>query len=173
MKIFHRISLYHLHFSGISVVSGDVGTWTDHGLPAETFAVSKLLTWSKPEEFAQNYWLAPDRGTGQFVLDLGNTVTVRNIFLVNTHNGVAKDRGTKDFKVFLGFGATGPWMQVLKQTLPDSRNLEPVPPRTYEITPTFARYVKFELLSYWGYGGGLQFFTVNEKTIGKSESNFI
>merc|ERR1711996_54170 len=84
---------------GVSVVSGDVGTWPQHGYPANTWRVENLLTWSKPEVFAKNYWLAPDKETGgQFILDLGQTVAVKSIVLVNTHNGRGKDRGTKGFR---------------------------------------------------------------------------
>ena len=140
-------------------MSGDVGTHS--GLPEDTFAVEKLLTWSKREEL--NYWLAPDNKTGaQFILDLGQLVKVRNIVLVNTHNGNKRDRSTKGFMVSLAFQTSGPWEQVLKQELPDNRNyVEPAPPKIIEIYPTEARFVKFELLSFWGKGGGLQYFAVN------------
>ena len=141
-------------------MSGDFGTWD--GQPADTWGVHQLLTWSKTEVFAKNYWLAPDKKTGgQFILSLGNLVTVSNIFLVNTHNGGCKDRATRGFKVFLGPKVSGPWKQVLQGELKDSRNVEHVPPEKFGINPTPARYVKFELLSYWGLGGGLQFFAVN------------
>ena len=55
------------------------------------------------------------------------------------------------------------WKEVLHEELPDPRNLDPVPPNKFHICPEPAKYVKFELLSYWGdKGGGLQYFAVNE-----------
>lgn len=148
---------------GIMVYSGDYGTWTHHGHAEDSFSVDKLLSCSSPEVFKQNYWLAPDGETGsEFVLSLGQSTTVRNILLVNTHNGYHKDRASKEFKVFLSDSPDGPWTKVLQDQLPDSRNLEPVPSKNFKTRPTTARFVRFKLISYWGHGGGLQYFTVNQ-----------
>ena len=156
---------------GILVYSGDYGTWTHHGHAEDSFSVDKLLTCSSPEVFKQNYWLAPDQETGsKFVLSLGQSTTVRNILLVNTHNGYHKDRASKEFKVFLSNAPEGPWTKVLHDQLPDSRNLDPVPAKNFQILPTTAKFLKFKLISYWGSGGGLQYFTVNQ---GKRQVTFM
>ena len=140
----------------MSVQSGDV--WDND----DTYAVEKLLTWSNPE-VRGSYWLARDRNKGgEFILNLGQIVTVSNIFIVNTHNGNNRERGTKSFKISLA-RYWGTWMEVLTDELPDPRNLDPVPPNKFYICPMPVKYVKFELLSYWGdKGGGLQYFTVNK-----------
>ena len=65
------------------VHSGDV--WDSD----DTFAVEKLLTWSNPE-VRGSYWLAPESRRGDFILNLGQVVTVSNIFIVNT-----RYKGTK------------------------------------------------------------------------------
>ena len=139
----------------VLVHSGDV--WDSD----DTFAVEKLLTWSNPE-VRGSYWLAPESRRGDFILNLGQVVTVSNIFIVNTHNGNNRERGTKSFKISLA-RYWGTWMEVLTDELPDPRNLDPVPPNKFYICPMPVKYVKFELLSYWGdKGGGLQYFTVNK-----------
>ena len=71
------------------------------GLPEDTFAVEKLLTWSSPEISQESYWLAPEQSLGNFSLELGETsaTVVSNIFIVNTHNGDVRDRGTRKFQV--------------------------------------------------------------------------
>ena len=53
----------------------------------------------------------------------------------------------------------GPWTRVLSGRLEDSRHKpDPLPVMKYQISPTVARYVKFELYSWYGQGGGLQYF---------------
>ena len=58
---------------------------------------------------------------------------------------------------------TGPWQQVLDRTLNDSRNQDdPLPLQTFTFDFTASRYVKFKLLSFWGKGGGLQYFNIKK-----------
>ena len=50
-------------------------------------------------------------------------------------------------------------MRVLHQTLNDTRLAEdPLPLQNFSITPSEGRFVKFELLTFYGKGGGLQYF---------------
>ena len=142
----------------ITVHSGD---FYDH-----RFTVDKLLTYSAKEihsTFA-NYWLAPNSKSGVgFILDLGETKIVDNIFLTNCRNGRYRDRATKDFHVYLSIDGHGPWTKVLEDTLPDERREDSIRSKSYKIHPTRARFVRFLLISYWGRGGGLQYFTVNKE----------
>ena len=56
----------------------------------------------------------------------------------------------------------GPWKMVLQKTLDDSRkHIDPLPLQEFSITSTKGRFVKFELVSYYGLGGGLQYFNIN------------
>ena len=51
---------------------------------------------------------------------------------------------------------------VLQKTLDDSRKqTDPLPEQEFSIPPTQGRFVKFELVSYYGHGGGLQYFNIN------------
>ena len=56
----------------------------------------------------------------------------------------------------------GPWEMVLQKTLDDSRKqTDPLPLLGFPIPSSQARFVKFELVSYYGNGGGLQYFNIN------------
>ena len=124
-----------------------------------------MLTHSEQEVFKENYWLAPDgKVGGQFLLDLRVEMDIRKIIVVNTHNGHVRDRGTREFKVEMSTGAYGPWREVVHEELPDSRRMNPVPAKEFKLVYKIkARFVKFTLLSYWGNGGGLQYFAVSNQ----------
>ena len=52
---------------------------------------------------------------------------------------------------------------MLDETLKDSREeSDPLPLQTFNFDPVTARFAKFKLLSYWGNGGGLQYFTIKQ-----------
>ena len=67
-------------------------------------------------------------------------------------------------KVSVSDSANGPWTEVLSDSLPDSSNLDPVPLSKFNIQRVSARFVRFKLLSYWGVGGGLQYFHASESS---------
>ena len=67
----------------------------------------------------------------------------------------------------------GPWQMVLEMTLDDSRQqTDPLPVQEFSIPTTQGRYLKFELVSYYGNGGGLQYFNINNNgpTVVKEKS---
>ena len=69
---------------------------------------------------------------------------------------------------------------VLQKTLEDSRkHIDPLPLQEFSIPSTQGRFVKFELVSYYGLGGGLQYFNINnngpkvvKEKSGKYDSRF-
>ena len=66
------------------------------------FPAEKMLTKSLKEEFAKNYWLLPDRTTGKgFIIDFRIKKSFNMVKLKNTHNAHAKDRSTKEFKIYI------------------------------------------------------------------------
>ena len=66
------------------------------------FPAEKLLTKSLKEEFAKNYWILPDRATGKgFMIDFRIKKSFNMVKLKNTHNAHAKDRSTKEFKIYI------------------------------------------------------------------------
>ena len=146
----------------VSVVRGDHGVWDD--IPGDSFAVEKLLTNSNLEIFGENYWLAEDNTRAEFVLDLGCEKMVDGVELVNTKSGLHDNRGTKQFSVSLRQNSEAPWEKVLRATLEDPRGqqTDPLLLQTFSFQAMSARLVKFNLSSWYGWGGGLQYFSVKE-----------
>jgi len=144
------------------IVSGDVFN--------ENFKVENILTWSIPEaRFPSagsmgNYWIAPNEIQGEFVLKFDQPRTVDTITIVNAYNFPHYDRGTNEFKVYLADSEYGPWTEVLHDFLEDPRNTNEaeasVPPRFFNLTnPICGQYVRFQIISWYGVGGGLQYFS--------------
>ena len=77
-----------------TIYSGDT-------LNKDHFLASHVLTRQVVEEWGKSYWLAPHRGLGQFIMNLGCVKTINTIELVNTHNAHGKDWSTKGFQVYL------------------------------------------------------------------------
>ena len=150
------------------MVTEDHGTWDC--CPEDAFAVKKLLTKGAVEVHHENYWLAPHGKPAEFVLDLGCNKIVNVVKLVNTHNGDHRDRSSKEIKVSISSSRAGPWSQVLHETLEDSRKQsDPLPVLSFPIyneddgeEEFTARFVKFNLISWYGGGGGLQYFAVKK-----------
>eukprot|EP00092_Neocalanus_flemingeri_P012747 GFUD01013736.1.p1 GENE.GFUD01013736.1~~GFUD01013736.1.p1 ORF type:complete len:403 (-),score=79.02 GFUD01013736.1:170-1258(-) len=129
------------------------------------FTVENLLTIQNKELVVDNkatYWLSPNARTATFILNLGCRETFDSIRLVNVHNRDYKDRATKQFRLYTSQTKSGPWTQVLDTQLEDSRQQQdPLPIQLIALdTKTTAQFVKFELLSWWGRGGGLMYFNI-------------
>ena len=111
-----------------------------------------------------NYWLSEDKkkGEGQgFVMNLGRSKTVRGVYLKNTHNAKYRDRSTKKFRILGSDTEDGPWQELLVADLEDSRQQKPPPLQHLMFENSAAvSFIKFELLEYYGTGGGLQYFAV-------------
>ena len=60
---------------------------------------------------------------------------------------------------------SGPWTTVLETTLVDSREQEdPLPLQTLGLGKTVdANFIKFDLLEYYGNGGGLQYLNIERQ----------
>ena len=114
----------------------------------------------------QNYWLSANKKAGPdegFILDLGCTTKAIGVLLKNAQNGFHKDRGTKKFKL-LGStesGTDGPWQTILEKDLEDPRQQRPPPVQKLLFEKEVdVRFLKFEMLEFWGNGGGLQHLSV-------------
>ena len=92
----------------------------------------------------------------------------------NTHNrksdprahlgDLGTKRGTKRFRLL---GSTrspdGPWQIILEANLEYRYSRKERPPPVKQLifeNPLLVRFVKFELLQFWGLGGGLQYFSI-------------
>ena len=125
------------------------------------FLAQNTITNDPKEIMEKNYWLGPDKKVGSFTLDLGCETRVSMVEIVNTHNAQYKDRSTKEFKVLVSKNENGSWDEVVHKTLEDSRFLpDPLPLKKFSFAEHIIKYVKFEILSFYGNGGGLQYFHV-------------
>ena len=81
--------------------------------------------------------------------------------LKNTHNAWANDRGTQDFTISISESIDGPWTDILTGTLPDARNVYPVPVLNFDLeNEVETQYLRFQVDTFYGdYGGGLQYFS--------------
>ena len=127
--------------------------------------VGKVAETGKP---MFNIWLAPNKRAGPetgFTLDLGCVKKAEGVRLKNTHNRQYRDRSTKKFRL-LGSptSAEGPWQTLLEANLEDSRQQRPPPIKQLMFeNPQNVRFIKFELLEFLQWGGGLQYFEVLSK----------
>ena len=128
-------------------------------------AIGKVAKTGKP---LYNIWLAPSKKAGPdqgFTLDLGCAKKAEGVLLKNTHNRQYRDRSTKKFRL-LGSptSAEGPWQTLLEANLEDSRQQRPPPIKQLMFeNPQNVRFIKFELLEFLQFGGGLQYFEVLAK----------
>ena len=92
---------------------------------------------------------------------LGCNKKVAGVSLRNTHNAGHHDRSTKKFRILGSVTKNGPWQEFLVANLEDSRRQNP-PPLQQLIFANSAvvSFIKFELLEFYGSGGGLQYFAV-------------
>ena len=57
--------------------------------------------------------------------------------------------------------SSGPFEELLVASLQDSRQQKPVPSIDFAFPQTTVRFVRFEIIDFWGNGGGLQYFKVH------------
>ena len=111
-----------------------------------------------------NYWLAENGKTGEeqgFILYLGCRKTVTGVSLRNTQNAEHQDRSTKKFRILGSATNSGPWQELLVADLEDSRHQNPPPLQQLMFDKSaVVSFIKFELLEFYGSGGGLQYFAL-------------
>ena len=153
----------------------------------ERFGAENVLTLEEDLRNSQgrgNYWLAANRRSkGQgFKVDLKCDMFASTILLKNTHNEKMRDRSTKKFKVLGSKKLEGPWVRLfrpsifakplfqvvlLETELADSRNDRNPPLKTFPLKKEVElRFLHFQLIDFWGKGGGLQYFSVEPGVLG-------
>ena len=116
----------------------------------------------EPDDEPPTFWITKDdfKGTG-FIMDLGHQYCIREITLKNTHNRSYRDRATDNFTIQVSNAENGGFKNLLTSKLEDSRALEcnSIPLHTYHVSKCF-RYLRFIVNSYYGNGGGLNYFNL-------------
>ena len=113
-----------------------------------------------------NYWLTNAGASGpdaRLVLHLGCEKTINGFYVRNTVHGGKRDRGTRDFSIFSGNSPDGPWDLLIKDTLEDPRSsrLE-ITFFFHTITNITVEFVMFQIDTFYGPCGGLQYFSENK-----------
>jgi len=107
-----------------------------------------------------SFWLTGDNETGYFVIDLLGLYEISIFQIQNTHNRQHNDRGTKDFHISLSHdGIT--YETVIQETLASVFGTgNNIPLVSYTIPSTSARYVRFDVDSYYLHSGGINELSV-------------
>jgi Concanavalin A-like lectin/glucanases superfamily/Lamin Tail Domain/CotH kinase protein len=134
------------------------------------FHPSKVTDGSTTDVFSSTYWLGREGVANEsFIVDLGAPVDVRWLYLRNTHNTQYNDRATLSFRVFASSSVDGTNnlvspVQILSNTLARVDNQSPIQAQAFSanngLTPTTARYLKFESLTALNNNAGLNEFEV-------------
>ena len=109
-----------------------------------------------------SFWLAPNGATDSYVvIDLGAIMVVDEIRLQNTHNRSHNDRGTEDFRLSLSNDGAS-FTPIIDSTMDSVWGTgSAIPIESYSVANVSARYVRFDLDSYYGVkGGGLNEISV-------------
>merc|ERR1712212_625420 len=110
-----------------------------------------------------NYWVTSDGKTGEeasLYMRFQCPVTITGVMLQNTHNAGYNDRGTQNFTISIPDQVTGAWTDIMTSSLPDARNVSSVPVFTFQLeTQVETSQVRFQVDSFYGRGGGLQYFS--------------
>ena len=116
-------------------------------------------------EYFLNYWLAAENAIGadaQITLDLDCEKWINGVYIRNTHNSYLNDRGTKNFTLF-GFNASGVLDILTHGQLPDQRNVTGEWTQFFPLnTLVYVKFLKFQVDSFYGKGGGLHYILENE-----------
>jgi hypothetical protein len=136
------------------------------------------------DESQNSYWLGSEKTENQHVtIDLGQAFQLERIELVQTHNGISDDRGTKEFELWAGSEiddrrALVEPVLIAKGTLPNAIGtgarlpVHVVSLADGNLTAANARYLHFVAKTYYGLGTGLseiRVFGQKHSTINKSE----
>jgi hypothetical protein len=109
-----------------------------------------------------SYWITPNNTLGAFIIDLGSVDKVTYFEIQNTRNRIYGDRGGEDFKIYLSLDNT-----IYTAAVNGTLNQITIawgaayPLQSFNLaTPINARYVKFDLLNYYGSSGGINELSV-------------
>ena len=99
-----------------------------------------------------SFWLGPSNSTGFFIIDCGCQKQRRILELVNLQYG---ERATKQFRLSSSASSMGPWKELVNWEMAQNDSLQ-----TFSFQATTDQYYKFEIMSYYGNGGGVQYLDV-------------
>ena len=121
-----------------------------------------------------NLWLAEvGKTTGQgFTIKLDDcTRLIAGCQIKNQGKGSVRGRATKEFRVSGSMNENGPWETLVEDQLVDTSGDTAASLLNFTFEQTVeAQFLKFELVSFWGNGGGLQYFAAIPATSKEHQS---
>jgi len=117
-----------------------------------------------------NFWLAEfGKTTGQgFTIRLDDCARlIAGVQIKNKQKAVNGVYATKNFKISGASNANGPWETLVEDHLVDTSGGEAASLLNFTFEePVEIQFIKFDLISYWGAGGALQYFAAILATSG-------
>ena len=109
-----------------------------------------------------NFWLAEQgetRGEG-FTIKVDRCARrVQGFQIKNKGKGTDTGFATKGFLVSGSLDSNGPWKTLIQEELTDTTGSRSAHLLNFTMDkPVKIKFLKFELVSFWGEGGGLQYF---------------
>ena len=122
------------------------------------FSAKNVLTLGKG---SFNHWMAEGRTSeGQgFTIKVDECKRlIAGCHIKNRGIGIS-NWGTKEFRLSGSLNANGPWQILLEEELEDTTNNDHPKIQNFSFRePVEVQFLKFDLISYWGQGGALQYF---------------
>ena len=111
------------------------------------------------------YWLAANNYTGPgFTLRLSSCeLGIAGVLVKNVKHQTSTKRATKDFKILGANDTAGPWKKLIEGKFGDpfSGNGPAPTIKTFYLTEaTTMKFIRFDIDSFWGISGGLDYFGV-------------
>ena len=121
----------------------------------------------------RNYWVAEGgKTTGQgFTLKVDSCPRwIAGVQIKNKGKGGYTTWATREFKISGAKNVNGPWQTLVEDKLSNTTggNAASLLNFTFE-QPVEVQYLRFDLISYWGKGGGLQYFAAIPATSKKHQ----
>ena len=115
------------------------------------------------------FWLAPSGHTGHsFTIKISNEKLTINRVLIKNHRfkSATSQRATRAFQVYGSLQENGQWTQLLKGEFKDPFP-SGAPAPTVEVfnlkKAAEVKFLRFDIDSFWGVGGGLDYFAATVK----------
>ena len=108
----------------------------------------------------KNYWLAKTTGQG-FIMKVDTCKRLIAGFQINNigKGWSGHDHATKEFRVSGSPSEIGPWKTLVEEQLIDTTGNKAASLLNFTFEePVEIQFLKFDLVSFWGAGGGLQYF---------------
>ena len=109
-----------------------------------------------------NFWLAEQgktRGEGFTIKVDRRARRVQGFQIKNKGKGTDTGFATKEFLVSGSFEKNGPWKTLIQDELIDTTGGRSADLLNFTMDkPVEIKFLKFELVSFWGEGGGLRYF---------------